>query len=419
MARGVGRLPASFKSLKPGLHCDGGGLYLQVSEAAGGGRNRSWIFRFTLAGRVHDMGLGPVHTVSLAEAREQARQCRLLVRQGLDPIEHRNAEIAKNLANARVVVTFDQACAAYIAAHRSSWSNPVHARQWSTTLAIYASPVLGRLSVAEIETPHVRKVLDAIWATKPETAARLRGRIESVLSWAAVAGFRSSGDNPARWRGHLDQCYPSRTKKTVRHQRALAYGEMPALVTELRRLDDVAASALEFLALTGVRASDIRNARCADIDLAVKVWTIPKFSKVGGQHRVPLSTAAVAAYERARALAREIGVGNAESAFPSDDGRRLSDSALWATLGRTGFRDRTSVHGFRASFRSWTMEATSTAWEVGEAALGHATGSKTERAYARSDLFARRAALMQQWGDYLSRSPQQGGGNVVAIGRGA
>jgi integrase len=230
------------------------------------------------------MGLGSINDVTLSEARERARQYRNLVKDGIDPIEHRNARVAENLAATARVMTFDAASEAYIRQHRAGWKNPVHAAQWVSTLRTYVSPELGRLSVAEIDTAHVRKVLDPIWHDKPETASRVRSRIEAVLAWSIVSGYRA-GDNPARWRGHLDKMYPAKAKlRPVRHQKALPYAEMPGFMTELRQRSGVAALALEFAVLTCVRTADVRNAKRADIDLQSKTWIIPALSKTAKEH---------------------------------------------------------------------------------------------------------------------------------------
>jgi integrase len=410
MARGINRLPASYKNAKPGMHCDGGCLYLQVTEGAERNRRRSWIFRYRLSGRKpRDMGLGSIHDVTLAEARERARQYRNLVKDGIDPIEHRNARVAENLAATARVMTFDAAAEAYIRQHRAGWKNPVHAAQWVSTLKTYVSPVLGRLSVAEIETAHVRKVLDPVWHDKPETASRVRSRVEAVLAWSIVSGYRV-GDNPARWRGHLDKLYPAKSKlRPVRHQKALPYMEMPAFLAELRRRTGMAALALEFAILTCVRTADVRNAKRAEVDLRAKTWTIRALSKTGKEHRVPLSDAAVAAFEKAHTIAHEIGGGvrRSELAFPNDvTGARLSENAMLAVLDRMGRRGQMTTHGCRSTFRTWAQEMTSYPWEVAEMALGHAVGTKVERAYARGDALNKRVAIMGSWANYLAK-PQQ------------
>ncbi len=421
MARGINRLPASFKSLKPGLHCDGGNLYLQVSLGADDNRRRSWIFRYALKGsKARDMGLGSVHDISLSEARETAREYRKLVKQGIDPIDRRNCEVAKNLAARVAVMTFDQAAEIYIRQHQAGWKNAVHAAQWESTLRTYASPIIGRMSVAEIDTPHVMKVIEPIWLEKPETASRLRGRIESVLGWATVSGYRK-GENPARWRDHLDNLLPARSKvRAVKHQTALPYADMPAFLADLRARQGMAALALEFAILTCVRTADVLNARHADIDHTAAMWIIPALSKTGREHRVPLSTAALAVFDKARTMVQEIGakVVRSEYAFPNDiTGARLSVNAMLAVLDRMGRKRAATTHGFRSTFRTWAQEQTSFPWELAEMSLGHKVGTKVERAYARGDAFQKRIAIMTAWANFCDR-PQQGG-KVVPMQKGA
>jgi len=420
MARGINRLPASFKNLKPGLHCDGGNLYLQVSLGAAGNRRASWIFRYMLKGqKARDMGLGPVGDISLAEARDTARECRKLVRQGLDPIDRRNAEVAKNLAARVAVMTFDKAAESYIRQHQSAWKSTVHLAQWKATLRDHVSPKIGRMSVADIETAHVMKVLEPIWTTKPETASRVRGRIESVLGWATVSGYRK-GDNPARWRDHLDNLLPAKGKvRAVTHHSALAYVDMPEFMAQLRQRQGMGALALEFVILTCVRTADVRNAKHVDIDRVAKVWTIPALSKTGVPHKVPLSTAAFAAFDKARAVANGIGgkVRASEFAFPNDvSGARLSENAMLNLLERMGRKGAMTAHGCRATFRTWAQEQTNFPWELAEMSLGHKVGTKVERAYARGDSFKKRIAIMQAWSNFCERPAD--GGKVVSMQRG-
>jgi integrase len=419
MARGINRLPASFKSLKPGLHCDGGNLYLQVSLGTAGNRRLSWIFRYVLTGRKpRDMGLGSANDISLAEAREIATEYRKLVRQGIDPIARRQTEIAKNLAANAVAMTFDQAAEIYIKAHQAGWKNPKHAAQWGSTIAAYASPVIGRMSVADIETAHVLKVLEPIWFEKPETASRVRGRIEAVLGWATVSKHRS-GENPARWAGHLANLLPARSKvSAVRHQPALPYADMPAFLAELRTRQGMGAVALEFAILTCVRTADVRNAKCANVDRAAATWTIPTFSKTGKEHRVPLSTAAFAVFDKARSLAAGIGgkVEASEFLFPNDvTGACLSENAMLAVLDRMGRKGEMTTHGCRSSFRTWALEQTNFPWELAELTLGHTVGTKVEQAYARGNAFQKRGAIMEAWANFCDRPTD--GGSIVALKR--
>ncbi|HTV34544.1 MAG TPA: integrase arm-type DNA-binding domain-containing protein [Methylocella sp.] len=402
----IGRLPKTYKNLKPGLHGDGGGLYLQVTITKAGNRSLSWIHRYQLAGRIRNAGLGPVSDVSLADAREQARLNRLMLRNGIDPLEDRNAKRAANLAASVKAMTFDEASEIFIRQHRAAWKNPKHAEQWVSTLKAYASPVIGKLSVSAIETAHVMKVLEPIWLEKPETASRVRGRLESILGWATVSGYRQ-GDNPARWRDHLKNLLPAKEKvRAVRHQTALPYAEVPSFLAELRARQGMAALALEFGILTCVRTADVRNARHADIDRVNRVWIIREFSKTHKEHRVPLSDAALAAFDKARALANGISgkIGKSEFAFPNDiTGARLSENALLSVIDRMGFKGQATAHGFRASFRTWALEQTSFPWELCEMSLGHTVGNKVEIAYQRGDGFQKRVAIMNSWAAFCAR----------------
>jgi integrase len=417
--RGIGLLPATWRTMrKPGLHADGNRLYLQITtDDAGAVRGRSWIFRYQRGPRTRDMGLGSASIITLAEAREQAREYGKLLLQGLDPITERDAQVARNLAASAAVMTFDQAAEIYIRQHRAGW-NPSHAAQWVSTLKAYASPIIGRMPVADITTAHVMRVIEPIWHEKTETAARLRGRIEAVLGWATVSGHRT-GENPARWKDHLDNLLASRTKvRAIKHQPALPYAEMGAFLAELRERKGTAALALEFTVLTCVRSLDVRNAKFADIDRAAGLWAIPALSKSGRPHRVPLSAAALAAFDKARKLAAEIGgnVGNSPLAFPNDvSGARLSENSMLEVLRRMGRKGVMTTHGCRASFRTWAQESTSFAWEVCELALGHRVGDAVERAYARGDAFKKRVAIMQSWANFLARPAESG--KVVTLAR--
>ena len=411
--RGVERLPASYRTLKPGLHGDGGCLYLQVSDGDSGNRRKSWIFRYQLAGqRRRDMGLGSLADVTLSEARETAREYRKLVKQGLDPIDERNKTVAQNLAARTAVMTFDQAAEAYLRQHRSGWKSTVHAEQWAASVRAYASPVLGRMGVANIDTGHVMKVLEPIWQTKTETASRVRGRIEAVLGWAAASGYRPKGENPARWHDHLDQLLarPSKIKK-VKHTAALDYRKMADFLVALRARRGVPSLALQFTIFTCVRSEDVRNARWAHIDRASRTWTIPAFSKTGVEHKVPLSTAALAVLDKVQAITGAIGgtVSQSEFIFPNDvTGARLSTNGMLCVIDRMGLKGEITAHGCRASFRTWAQEETNFPWELAELSLGHTVGTKVERAYARGDAFKKRVAIMQSWANYCSTPRQPG-----------
>jgi integrase len=301
MARGIGRLSgADLRRTKPGLRCDGGGLWLQVTDAKDGGTSRSWIFRYTLAGRTRSMGLGSLLTIGLKDARERARRCRKLLLDGVDPIAQRDAErSAKAAANAKVM-TFEQAAHSYITAHRARWRNQQHALEWPNSLRMHVFPTLGQIDVRQIDTPHVVKALERVWQTAPETGSRLRGRIEAILSWAGVAGFRDGNiPNPARFPDHLEFLLP-KAKRQVEHHAALPWGEVPAFMERLRKIDGVAPRAFEFLILTAARAGEVINATWDEINFDEKVWIIPANKmKAGREHRVPL-------VDRAREILKEM-----------------------------------------------------------------------------------------------------------------
>jgi integrase len=388
---------------RPGYHGDGGGLVLRV-DANG---NKVWLFRYKANGKVREMGLGPIRDVSLAEAREAAREARRLRRTGTDPIDaKRERKVAARLDAARTM-TFSQCAAAYIEGHRASWSNAKHAAQWESTLRMYAYPVFGNLPVSAVDTALVMKVLDPIWSAKPETAKRLRGRIESVLDFATVRQHRV-GENPARWKGHLSNALPAAGKiRNIEHHAALPYDEVGAFIADLRQRDGGAAPALEFAILTAARTAEVIGARWSEIDMAAGVWIIPAERMKGRiEHRVPLS-------EQALAVLRRVGSQKVNDVVFSGQklGRALSNMALLMMLRRMGRQDVTA-HGFRSTFRDWTAERTGVAREVAEAALAHIVTSKAEAAYRRSDLFEKRRLLMDQWGTYCDQ-PMNGGAATV------
>lgn len=376
----------------PGYYTDGGGLVLQVSAAGA----KSWIFRYRFAGKRHEMGLGSYQLVGLARARELAGGCRQLLLEERNPLLERRQARAMRIVEQARRLTFDQCAAAYIKAHQGSWRNPKHAAQWQSTLATYATPVIGALPVSEIDTDLVVKVLAPIWNTKTETATRLRGRIESVLDWATVSKFRQ-GENPARWRGHLDYLLANPNKVApVRNHPALPWTQMGAFVTELRNREGASARALEFAILTAARSGEVRGARWEEVDLVQRLWTVPAARmKAGKEHRVPLSDAAIALL---RGLSSQGGL-----LFPGAKSQPLSDMSLSAVLRRMGRRDIT-VHGFRSTFRDWCAEAPGNTFarEVCEHALAHNLPDRVEAAYQRGDLFGKRIALMQTWADFCA-----------------
>jgi integrase len=429
MTRGIERLKPAFvaKTRQEGLHSDGGNLYLQVSLGAEGNVRRSWIFRYGLRGqhKQHDMGLGSFNTFSLAEARAMAREYRQLVAKGIDPIAHRDAARAREAAKTTAIMTFSAAAEIYIREHRAEWGNPVHARQWTTSLHTYVFPVIGQASVADITTAHVLRVLNqdmpdeegTFWTARHETASRVRGRIEAVLAWAAASEFRT-GDNPARWKNHLDKLLPLvRKTNTVKRQPALPYSEIPTLMADLRERGGLSTLALQFALLTAVRSHDVRYAKRADIDLTAKLWTIPKFSKTGKEHLVPLSDAALAVIHKAAEITDRIGGRVAASGwvFPNDvSGKPLSGNAMLRVLEVMGLKGAMTTHGARSAFRTWALEQTNFPRELAEISLGHTVGTAVEQAYLRGSALQKRRRIMEAWSDYCT-TPRAAGGTVVPI----
>jgi integrase len=357
------------------------------------GGSRSWILRYQIDGRRRDLGLGPYPEVGLARAREKALEARRIVKDGRDPLAERSRA---------AFLTFQAAAAALIASKRPGWRNAKHAAQWTSTLAAYAYPKLGGFDVRAVDTATVLEVLRPIWTTKPETASRLRQRIEAVLDYAAVVGARS-GENPARWRGHLDHLLPKPGKvRAVKHHTALDWREAPAFLAELERREGLAAKALAFTILTAARSGEVRGMTWGEVDRVPAVWTVPASRiKAGKEHRVPLTPAALA-------LLGEPGEAEA-LVFPSPTkaASPLSDMTLAAVLKRMGRGDLT-VHGFRSTFRDWAGEATAHPREVIEAALAHRLKDKAEAAYARGDLFAKRRKLMEDWAAHLAHAKING-----------
>jgi integrase len=408
MARQVGRLSAltvSRKNLKPGMHPDGGGLYLQITRKG----VKSWTFRFMRDGKERYMGLGPLHAVPLADARSQAAECRRLRLDGVDPIEARENRRSLEKLEAATAMTFSACATAYIDSHKVGWRNAKHSAQWTATIKTYVEPIIGTLSAQEVDTGLVLKVLQPIWATKPETAGRVRGRMESILDWAAARGYRK-GENPARWRGHLDKLLPRRSKvRRVQHHPALPYDHIGGFIKGLQDHDGVAASAFQFLILTVTRTGETIGARWPEIDLDAKLWTVPpERTKPGRELRVPLSAAALAILRRMQ----ELGDGKGY-VFPGGKrGKPLSSMAMLMLLRRIERTDITA-HGFRSTFRDWAAERTNYPRDVAEMALGHVVGDKVEAAYRRGDLFEKRRRLMDEWARYCATVKPAG--RVVAI----
>ncbi len=390
---------------KQGNYPDGDNLYLRVRHDG----SKSWAFRYKLAGKQHWMSLGPLRDVTLAEAREAARKMRNQLRDGISPLEQRRERQALALnAEGR---TFDAVSKLYIEAHKAGWKNEKHAAQWASTLKTYATPVIGNMSVGSVGLDEVLRILRPIWKEKPETASRLRGRMEAVLDYAGVHGWRK-GDNPARWTGYLDQVLPAKAKvKAVVHHAAVAWAEMPAVWGKLAVAGSTSALCLRFLILTATRSGEARGARWNEIDLAAKTWTIPATRmKAKQEHRVPLSGAAMAILETMKPLQHKpdglVFPGRVKS-------KPLSDVAVSKALAAVaaGF----TVHGMRSTFRDWAAESTAYPREVAEAALAHINKDKVEAAYRRSDLFEQRARLMRDWAGYCTRPAVKPTDNVTAI----
>lgn len=416
-AKALGAL--AVKNLtQPGLHFVGEvpGLALQVQPSGA----RTWILRITISGRKpprRDMGLGGYPEISLADARALARQARQRVRDGIDPIEERRAAKSAMCAAAAKVVTFKAAAEAYVADQGAGWKNLKHRAQWEATLVTYAHPTLGELSVSDIDLPHVLDVLRPIWTEKPETASRLRGRIEAVLDWATASGHRQ-GLNPARWRGHLDKLLakPSKLKAEKNRQKgrdghhaAMPVDEVANFLVRLRAVEGIGARALEFAILTAARSGEVRGATWDEIDLEKAIWTIPPARmKAAKEHRVPLSKAAVALI---RAEPRMAGT---ELVFSAPRGGQLSDMTLSAVMRRMAVP--AVPHGFRSTFRDWVSERTSFPGDMAEMALAHTIGSKVEAAYRRGDMFERRRKMMEDWSAFLAR-PGRAGDVVPFKGR--
>ncbi len=373
MARQINRLNARKLPDSPGLHADGAGLYLRVQTTG----SRTWTYIYQFAKKRREKGLGPFPTVSLADARSKARELQQLVQNGIDPL-------AKDPAEGE---TFGEVAAALIESLRPSWKNEKHGKQWTATLKTHAS-VLWDEPVGTITTEMVLNVLKPIWSEIPETASRVRSRVERVLDAAKARELRS-GDNPARWRGHLEIMLPKRPLKARSHHPAMPYADVPAFMKELRARPALSARALEFLILTAARTSEVIKANLSEFDLDAKVWTVPAARMKGGaEHRVPLTARAIEILEHVKFMG-------------GDQPFKMSNMAMEVLLRRMD-RDDYTVHGFRSSFRDWVGEETEFPREVAEAALAHQIGNAVERAYRRGDALAKRRELMEAWEAYLA-----------------
>jgi integrase len=400
MARGTEKLSArGAATKKPGRYGDGGGLYLVVSPSGA----RKWVFRFTLIGKVTEMGLGSADAVSLSAAREAARDARKLVARGENPI----AAKRQAAALAAGVPTFAVVADAMIDARQGEWRNLKHREQWRSSLKNFTQAIREK-PVDQIDTEAVLSVLTPLWATKPETASRLRQRIEAVLDAAKAKGHRA-GENPARWRGHLKHLLPKRSRLSRGHHAAMAYHEVPAFVQKLRKEPGTPARALEVCILTATRSGEIYGARWSEIDLKARIWTIPAARMKGErEHRIPLPGRVVEILQELH------GAGAGKIVFPNPRGDRpLSHVVMAKVLRRLG-EGTATVHGFRSAFRDWAGNETPFAREVAEAALAHVIGDEAEQAYRRGDALTKRRALMQAWADFIESRPAD---NIVPLTR--
>ena len=398
-----GLTAAKVRTANPGRYGDGAGLYLLVR----GPKARFWLFRYAREGKMREMGLGAASgsaAVSLADARVKARRLHDVVREGRDPLADRDATKAAEAAAARQAqvraITFRDVAETYIAAHEASWRNAKHRQQWTNTLEAYAFPILGDDPVAEVDTGAVMRVLEPIWREKAETASRLRGRIESVLDYAKARGWRD-GENPARWRGHVANMLPNRTKvQPVEHHAALPWREIGAFMAGLENQDGLGAMALRFTILTAARTSEAIETRWSEIDIAAGVWTVPASRmKAAKEHRVPLSDAALTVL-RTVAPMRDDARGG--WVFPGARVGRPLSSMVFLMLLRRMERGDLTAHGFRSTFRDWAAE-TGQPVDVAEAALAHTLGNKVQAAYQRGDLLERRRKLMDSWAAFCAR----------------
>jgi len=384
------------KAAGPGRHGDGRGLFLYV-KATG---SRSWVLRYQVQGRRRDLGIGAYPDVTLAMARDRAAEARRLIAEGQDPIARKQQAKPK---------TFHEAALELIESKRPGWKNAKHAGQWTATLDAYVFPKIGRMQVARVETADVIAALSPIWTQKPETASRVRQRIEAVLDYATALGIRS-GENPARWRGHLDHLLPKTTKvRAVKHHPALPHAQIADFMADLGVRNGVAARALAFTILTAARSGETRGMTWGELDLEARVWMIPaERMKAGKEHHVPLTEAAITFLGPRRDSSALV--------FESESkpGKPISDMSMTAVLRRMGL-DGITVHGFRSTFRDWAGETTGFPREVIEVALAHGIKDKAEAAYARSDLFGKRRDLMEAWAAVAIKP--EAGCNIIALTR--
>ncbi len=375
---------------KPGRYPDGGGLFLQVRSA----KSKSWVFRFKINGKAKEMGLGTITVVPLNLARKKVIENKQMILEGKNPIVERKAQKLRNLS--ADVPTFSECAKEFIHCRQEGWKNEKHKEQWKRTLEVYTFPIFGRHPVDQVSTELVLKAIRPIWYEKTETADRVRSRVENILDWAKIKGYRNE-ENPARWRGHLSFLLPSASKtKKVNHHKALSHHEIGNFLCELRKSDGVSARALEFCILTATRTGEVLHAKWSEISFENETWTIPASRmKSEKEHRVPLSTEAISI------LAGVARHSTGEYIFTSlGRDRPMSTNSMLMTL--RNIENEVTVHGFRSTFRDWTAEKTAFAREVCEAALAHVVLNKTEAAYRRGDLFLKRKKLMNEWASYCN-----------------
>jgi integrase len=409
MGRATNKLSVKFierKDLKPGLYGDGGGLYLQVSDRL----TKAWVFRFMIAGRARKMGLGDVDRVSLKAARKKANDAHDRVVDGIDPIAERDARKAALAVERAKAMSFRQCAEDYIAAHAHGWKNAKHAAQWGSTLVQYVYPLIGALPVAAVDEAHVIKILQPIWTTKTETATRVRGRIEKVLDRAKALKLRT-GENPARWKGHLDHLLPKPSQVApIEHHAALPYADIPAFMAELRQRGSISARALEWTILCAARTGDTLGARWAEIKDGH--WIVPA-SRMKNPKGSPRRDHVVPLSDRALAILEDL-PSEGDFVFAGARGGGLWGMAMAEELKDLVPPTVATVHGFRSTFKDWCAEQTAYPNELSEMALAHSVSDKVEAAYRRGDMLQKRRRLMADWSDYCA-GKQPVGENIVPI----
>ena len=393
------------RAKRPGMYADGGSLYLRVAP----GGSKQWIFRYTsLDGRMRDMSLGAVHTFSLAETRERATQARKLRADGIDPLDYKRAQRAALAAANAKKMTFEQCALGFIKDNEAEWGNAKHRYEWEATLRRYVYPTLGSLPIEVIDTPLLLRVVKPLWQRVPTTASRVLGRIHAVIGWATVHHYRS-GDNPARWQGHLEHALPALSKVAkVEHHAALPYAQVGAFMTKLRKDSSIGARCLEFITLTACRLSEVLYAEWSEIDFDNRVWVAPASRmKANKEHRVPLSAPALAVLKAMQVIR------HSDYIFPGNRPGRPVGVVTPVRLAKQAAGSDITVHGLRSTFRDWAAERTNFPREVAEMALAHAIPDAVEAAYRRGDLFDKRRKLMDAWAAYCAKAETDS--KVVAI----